>query len=237
MDINGDPQEMGSGCLRSQDFGHDSGPTTNSSRGLVSGSDLNDSSLLSIENQEERRDQTQQTVMSNSSQMSTTVFDQHQESSQDEKTGEENSPMHLLDSTLTKDSFMRDGFGDTHMQVEGSDKQKNPGVKASEEVTTGSDVEANDQNASSNVNVIDQLPTPRDQEPKASSTMIQRTQIGDDVTVIDDDDDDEEITVISMVSSATMHQGKSQMQELEMQKVEAEKAASKETLGAHNSKQ
>ena len=72
------------------------------------------------------------------------------------------------------------------------------------------------------MNMIDQLPTPRDQKPRASSTMIQRTQINNDVTVIDDGDDDE-ITVISMVSSATMHHGKSQMQELEMQKVEAEK--------------
>ena len=78
------------------------------------------------------------------------------------------------------------------------------------------------QDAGSNMNVIDQLPTPRDQEPKASSTMIQRTQIDNDVMVIDDEDDDE-ITVISMVSSPTMCHGKSQIQELEMQKVEAEK--------------
>ena len=45
MDIDGGPQEMGPGYPRSQDFGHDSGPTTSSSQVLVSGSDPNDSSL------------------------------------------------------------------------------------------------------------------------------------------------------------------------------------------------
>ena len=84
------------------------------------------------------------------------------------------------------------------------------------------DAESSSQVVGNSANIIDQLPTPRDQKPKASSTMIQRTQINNDVTVIDVEDDDE-ITVISMVSSATMNQGKSQMQELETQKVEAEK--------------
>ena len=63
MDIDGDPQEMGSVYPRSRDFGHDSGPTTSSSQGLMSGSDLNDSSLFAMENQEERQDQTQQTTV------------------------------------------------------------------------------------------------------------------------------------------------------------------------------
>ena len=112
MDIDGDPQEMGSGYPRSQDFGHDSGPTTNSSKGLVSGSDWNDSSLFSMENQEEEPEQNQQTVASDSSQMSTTVFDQHQQSSQNGKAEEEDSSRHLLDSTLTKDSFARGGPDD-----------------------------------------------------------------------------------------------------------------------------
>ena len=137
MDADGDPQEMGSGYPRSQDLGHDSGPTTNSSQGLVSGSDLNNSSLFSMENQEERQDQTQQTIMSSSSQMSTTVFDQHEESSQDEKAGKRNSQMHSLDSTLTKNLSMMDECDGTHMQVEGSDKEENPGgVRTSDEMMT-----------------------------------------------------------------------------------------------------
>ena len=155
--------------------------------------------------------------------MSTTVFDQHEESSQDEKAGKRNSQMHSLDSTLTKNLSMMDECDGTHMQVEGSDKEENPGgVRMPDVVMIGDDVEMDNQNIGDNVTVIDQLPTPRDQEPKASSTMIQRTQIGDNVTVIDDEDD-EEITVISMVSSATMRHGKNQIQELEMQKVEAAK--------------
>ena len=60
MDIDGGPKGSGPGYPRSHDFGHDSGPATSSSRGLMSGSDLNDSSLFTIENQEERQDQTQQ---------------------------------------------------------------------------------------------------------------------------------------------------------------------------------
>merc|ERR1711894_92088 len=87
---------------------------------------------------------------------------------------------------------------------------------------TEKDAEADSRDVSSNVNLIDQLLTPRDQEPKASSTMIQRTQIDENVTIIDDEDD-EEITVIPMVSSATMRHGENQIKELEMQKVEAQK--------------
>ena len=122
MDTDGDPQEMGSGYPRSRDFGHDSGPTTSSSQGLVSGSDLNDSSLFSMENQEERQDQNQQTTMSSSSQMSTTVFDQHEESSQDERAGDQDNRVHLLNSTLTKNSSMLNEYDGMGAQMQENDK-------------------------------------------------------------------------------------------------------------------
>ena len=154
--------------------------------------------------------------------MSTTVFDQHEESSQDERAGDQDSRVHLLDSTLTKNSSMSNEYDGMGAQMQENDKEGNPNgeMTSNAMVTRGAEVNDQDQDAGSSMNVI--LPTPRDQEPKASSTMIQRTRIDNDVTIIDDEDDDE-ITVISMVSSATMRHGKSQIQELEMQKIEAEK--------------
>ena len=158
----------------------------------------------------------------NNSQISTTVFDQHEESSQDERAGDQDSRVHLLDSTLTKNSSMSNEYDGMGAQMQEIDEEGNPNGDMTSNAMVTRGAEVNNQDAGSSMNAIDQLPTPRDQEPKASSTMIQRTQIDNDVTVIDDEDNDE-ITVISMVSSATMRHGKSQIQELEMQKIEAEK--------------
>ena len=111
-------------------------------------------------------DQTQQTTVLSNSQTSTTVFDQHEESSQDERAGDQDSQVHLLDSTLTKNSFMLNEYDKVHSQVERSNEEGNPNDETTSNAMMTRGAEMNSQDAGSNMNVIDQLPTPRDQEPK-----------------------------------------------------------------------